>query len=218
MMSKVSLQVIAEGRARRLMALKDQNIVADLLGGRVVIWDPKMGFNVFTAGFFGKPVGIRKPKLKPFDAPLELSLYEALYLLEKGVIKVRMMGQIAREGTTKIRVRDGEYLSPEELIELGNLIYKDFSAKYKVYKDLRDKGYVVRPGLKFGSDFAVYRYGPGIDHAPFLVTVFSSDIRLLGIDFVRAGRLANSVRKRWVIATILRDGSIRYFIFTWHRL
>ena len=47
----------------------------------------------------------------------------------------------------------------------------DFDIKYLVFKKLRDVGYVVSPGIKFGCDFAVYEHGPGIDHAPYLVQV-----------------------------------------------
>ncbi len=208
--SDVNLEYIAEGRARRLMNLANLDIVADLIGDRVVIWDPELGYEVFMAGFFGKPIGVRKPRMVKFNKPLELSIYDALYLLEKGVIKIRNISGNMNNSS--------EFLKPDELMRIGSESYKDFEAKYKVYRDLRDKGFVVRPGLKFGSDFSVYRYGPGIDHAPFLVTVFSKDTKLLGVDLVRAGRLANSVRKKWVIAVILEDGSIRYLVFSWYRL
>lgn len=208
--SETSLEYIAEGRARRLINLAKLGIVADLIGDRVVIWNLDHGYEVFMAGFFGKPLGIRKPKMARFNRPLELSIYDALYLLEKGVIKVR---DITRgENYTDV------YVSSDELISIGNKACKDFKAKYLVYRDLRDKGFIVRPGLKFGSDFSVYRYGPGIDHAPFLVTVYSRDTKLLGVDLVRAGRLANSVRKKWVIAVILEDGTIRYLVFSWRKL
>jgi len=208
--SEISLEYIAEGRAKRLISLAKLGIVADLIGDRAVIWNPDQGYEVFMAGFFGRPLGVRKPKMVKFNRPLELSIYDALYLLEKGIIKVR---DIARSENCA-----DSYLDPDELIKIGNESYKDFKAKYKVYKDLRDKGFIVRPGLKFGSDFSVYRYGPGIDHAPFLVTVYSKDTKLLGVDLVRAGRLANSVRKKWVIAVILEDGTIRYLVFSWYKL
>jgi len=203
-LSEVNLRVVAEGRMKRLMKLRDLGITAELIGDRIIVWNPSLGFELFAAGFFGKPIGIRKPKIERFDKPLELSFYEAVYLVEKGVLKVKTL--------------DGRFLTLDELMEIGKRSYEDFEAKYKVYRDLRDRGYVVRPGLKFGSDFSVYRYGPGIDHAPFLVTVFSRDTKLLGIDFVRAGRLATSVRKKWVLALILEDGSIRYFVFSWYKL
>ena len=37
------------------------------------------------------------------------------------------------------------------------------------------------------------------------------------IDLVRAGRLATSVKKRYVIATVLSDQQIRYYVFQWNR-
>ena len=44
--------------------------------------------------------------------------------------------------------------------------------KYVVFKKLRDLGYIVTPGIKFGCDFAVYEHGPGLrNHAPYLVQV-----------------------------------------------
>ena len=183
--------------------LKKEGIIAELVGNRIIIWDHDKGFKVFAAGFFGKPIGIPKPRIEPFKRPLEISFFEALYLMEKKVLKVKDV--------------QGTDLSQNKLIELANSYIHDFESKYQVYRDLREKGFVVRPGLKFGSDFAVYRYGPGIDHAPFLVTVYPSDTKLLGIDLVRAGRLATSVRKKWVIATITHERGIKYFVFSWFK-
>jgi len=36
-----------------------------------------------------------------------------------------------------------------------------------VYKDLRDKGFIIKPGLKYGADFSVYEKGsrPGDEHS-----------------------------------------------------
>jgi len=174
-----------------------------LIGDRGLIFDYDDAFKIFSSGFFGKPIGISKPKLEPFNRPLELSLFEILYLSEKGIVEVL-------DSNDKV-------LTKEAIIKHARCVYRDFDNKFLVYKDLRDKGFVVRPGLKFGADFAVYRYGPGIDHAPFLVTVYSSDVKLLGIDLVRAGRLATSVRKRFVIATVKGEKVIRYFVLEWFR-
>jgi len=53
-----------------------------------------------------------------------------------------------------------------------------------VYEDLRNKGYILKPGMKYGVTFMVYEYGPGLDHAPFLVDVlrkesFFSDLQII---------------------------------------
>ncbi|MHA1615873.1 MAG: tRNA-intron lyase [Candidatus Njordarchaeales archaeon] len=190
---------------RRLEDLKGEGIVVQLFGDRAIIWDPEKGYKLYYCGFFGKPLGIPKPKIGvKYNVPYELSLYEVLYLLEAGVVKVVDS--------------EGKELEAEAVREIGRRNYSAFDAKYHVYKDLRDKGFIVRPGLKFGSDFSVYKYGPGIDHAPFLVTVYSKDTQLLGIDIIRAGRLATSVRKKFVIATILANGEIKYLVFSWYKL
>lgn len=167
-----------------------------------LVYNPAQSYQLYARGFYGKPIGVNKPKPEPFKQPLQLSLYEIIYLLEKNIIEVVD--------------EKGKRVTAKTLKKIAKKAHKDFENRYLVYKDLREKGYVVRPGLKFGAHFAVYEHGPGIDHAPFLVTVYSKDSALLGIDIVRAGRLATSVRKRFVIATII-DNKIRYYTLKWHR-
>src|SRR5438552_3896390 len=56
---------------------------AELIGTRLIIWDYKSGLGIYRSGFFGKPVGIAKPKPdQDFEVPLLLDLMEGLYLLE----------------------------------------------------------------------------------------------------------------------------------------
>src|SRR3989344_4605824 len=70
-----------------------------------------------------------------------------------------------------------QYTLPEAmfLAEKGKIEiysnYKKFSIKYPVFKDLREKGYVVKTALKFGADFRVYEKGrrPGKSHAKWIV-------------------------------------------------
>jgi tRNA-intron endonuclease len=106
-------------------------------------------------------------------------------------------------------------LKEKDLIVVAEKQHKDFSRKFQVYEDLRNRGFVVRPGLKFGADFAVYRHGPGIDHSLFIVEVIAKSDEVSAIEVVRAGRLATSVRKRFVLATSNESGKVRYFVFSW---
>jgi tRNA-intron endonuclease len=92
----------------------------------------------------------------------------------------------------------------------------DFDKLYVVYKDLRDKGFIVRSGLKFGSDYSLYRLGPGIDHAPFLIHVFGENSLIDPIEIVRAGRLSHSVKKRFILGVVGRDG-VKYIAFKWFK-
>lgn len=184
--------------------MSQEPIVAKLVGNRIVVWNPEDGVALYSEGYYGQPLGIRKPK-PPFDfkEPLELSVLEAYYLAEKGRIIVLD--------------EDGKQLSLEELRKHASRVYEMFDQKYRVYRDLRDRGYIVRPGIKFGADFAVYKYGPGIDHAPFLVHVLPNVAEINAIEIVRAGRLAQSVRKKFIIATIEEENKVRYYMFTWFR-
>jgi tRNA-intron endonuclease len=174
---------------------------AYLVEKRLIIWDPKEGSELFKLGYYGKPLGIPKPKSPEFDVPLLLDLMEGVYLAEKGKLQIY-------EGESKMTRR--------ELVKRAKQIYKDFDLKYRVYRDLREHSLIVQPGIKFGCDFAVYERGPGIDHAPFLIQVKNSTERLDAIEIVRAGRLATTVRKRFIIAMPTgRTGNIDYMMFKW---
>ncbi|RLF15623.1 MAG: tRNA-intron lyase [Thermoprotei archaeon] len=173
-----------------------------LVGARAIVWDLKEASRLYKEGFYGKFVGVDKPKTPDIERPLELSLIEALYLAEKN--RLRIVDESGKE------------LSVEELKRVAEERYSGFLDHYRVYKDLREKGYVVRPGLKFGATFAVYRYGPGIDHAPFLVHVVPPDVKMDPIEVVRAGRLSHSVRKRFILATVNpHTKELNYYMFSW---
>ncbi len=180
--------------------------VAELIGTRLILWDHEAGLGIYMSGFFGKPVGIPKPKPEQdFDVPLLLDLMEGLYLLEQKRI-------VVVDGRTKKPV--GKSL----LLKAARETYRGFKLAYQVYKDLRNKGYVVTPGIKFGADFAVYEHGPGIDHAPFIVSVETPSSVMGPFEVVRAGRLATTVRKQFILA--IHDGGsgkIRYLVFRWFK-
>ncbi|MCS7094609.1 MAG: tRNA-intron lyase [Thaumarchaeota archaeon] len=174
------------------------------LEGSVVVFDRAQSRTIYSLGFFGKPLGVSKPKGADFDEPLVLDLIEARYLMEEGFLEV---------------YRNGERMDKEELIEAGRANYSRYDELYLVYKDLRKRGYYVSTGIKFGSDYAVYVYGPGIDHAPFIVLVRSKEEYLWATDVVRAGRLSTTVRKNFLIATPeLGKEQVRYLSISWARL
>ncbi|MFX0108967.1 MAG: tRNA-intron lyase [Candidatus Hodarchaeota archaeon] len=176
---------------------------AELVGNRAIVWNSQHGMKLYSEGYYGQPVGIRKPKSLEFDKPLELSLIECAYLTKCGKLQV-------------CSPKEGK-LTTEQLLSLGEKKHDEFRDQFLVYEELRERGYVIRPGLKFGTDFAVYEEGPGKDHAPFLVHVIPQRKGLVPLDIVRAGRLATSVRKKFIIATVKENGQIAYYSFVWHR-
>ena len=157
-----------------------------LFENRVVVWDIEASRRLFKDGYYGKPLGIPKPKDFEFDAPLVLDLMEAYHLMLRKSIAVE--DQLGRE------------LTPKQLQEVCESSYTDFKEKFMVYRKLREAGYVVTPGIKFGSDFAVYEHGPGIDHAPYIVQVMGPSSTMTATSMVRSGRLATTVRKQFIIA------------------
>jgi len=171
----------------------------------LLMWNSADGSELYKKGFYGKPLGISKPKIPEFNVPLVLDLMEGLYLTEKGIITVY-------EGSEKKKV------SLRKLRQRAKQLYEEFDEKYAVYRDLRDDGLIVTPGIKFGCDFAVYKYGPGIEHAPYMVSVKGVKSKITATEVVKAGRLATTVRKRFIIAVPnLEKGKIRYLMFKWFK-
>ena len=136
----------------------------EIVENRIIVWDIQESRDLFRNGYFGKPIGIPKPNPDEINVPLILDLMEGCYLLEISKIKI---------------YRDKKKVSLDELVKICREEYHNFDKKYLVYKDFREKKYVVNPGIKFGCDFAVYNRGPGIDHAPYLVQVYNKMILFL---------------------------------------
>lgn len=182
-----------------------EKIETEFIDNFLVVWDPQKGSELYRLGFYGKPIGIPKPKVTDFNVPLILDLMEGLYLVEKGAI-------IVSEGAKRKRV------SFAKLRKRARTLYEEFDLKYAVYRDLRDQELIVTPGIKYGCDFAVYKQGPGVDHAPYMISVRKAKDEITATDVVKAGRLATTVRKRFIIAIPdLGIERIRYLIFKWFK-
>ncbi len=176
--------------------------VGVLVGLRVVVFDVESARRVYSQGYYGKPLGIAKPSSTNFNAPLELSLLEATYLVEKGVLDVVDS--------------EGRVLTVNELIDIGSNMVDKFELLYRVYKELREKGLIVRSGLKYGTEFVLYEKGPGKEHAPYIVHVVGFRERIKPLEIVRAGRVSHSVRKKFVLAAVDETtGSTTYIMFKW---
>jgi len=182
-----------------------RKIEVEFIENFLVVWNPAEGSELYKMGFYGKPLGIPKPKTAEFNVPLVLDLMEGLYLAEKGIIVVHERPQRRKVGLRKLR-------------QGAKQLYEEFDEKYAVYRDFRDNGFVVTPGIKFGCDFAVYKHGPGIEHAPYMVSVKKAKAEITATEIVKAGRLATTVRKRFIIAVPdLEKEKIRYLIFKWFK-
>jgi tRNA-intron endonuclease len=175
-----------------------------LVGNRIIVWNLDNSRLLFGNGYFGKPLGIAKPKGTQFNHPLVLDLIEGYYLALKSKLKLRTF--------------DGRLLSALNIKTLCKKQYDEFDTKYLVFQDLRDRGYIVSPGIKFGCDFAVYERGPGIDHAPYLVQVCKPGYNITATAIVLAGRLATTVKKQFIVAIPkVHEKKVEFIGFDWWR-
>ena len=153
---------------------------AVLFKERVMLDDREAADILYKKTFFGKMMD---------DERLLLSLPEAAYLAEKGVLKLYDMEE--------------KPLSFDEFTRKAAEIDSEFEKKYTVYKELKDRGFVPKTGFKFGTHFRVYRKIESLNkipHSEFLLHVISPDYEFKLPATSGAIRLANSVRKRMIYA------------------
>src|SRR3989338_6378756 len=91
------------------------------------------------------------------NGKVELSLLEALYLMEKGRLGIKN--------------DSGKALNVETFLKKARKTEPTFWIRYCVFRDMRNRGYIIKTALKFGADFRVYDRGvkPGEDHAKWIV-------------------------------------------------
>jgi tRNA-intron endonuclease len=173
----------------------------ELVENRIIVWNTEDAKTLFSSAYYGKPIGIAKPKPDEINVPLILDLIEGFYLQEKQQITI---------------FKSKKKITKQQLLQICRSEYHNFDKKYLVYKDFREKKYIVNPGIKFGCDFAVYQRGPGIDHAPYLVQVYNRGDTLSSTGVVLAGRLASSVKKNFILA-IPHGEKVNYLALDWWR-
>ncbi len=133
---------------------------------------------------------------------LQLSLVEGFYLLEKGRLNIFEDNQPC----------DEDYI--RSLLKSQGLY-----ARYIVFRDLRDRGYVIKTGFKYGSDFRLYDRGrnPGEGHSDYLVKIVFKDYCIDVLDFSSYVRVSHGVNKRLLLAVVDEDFDITYYNVEWVR-
>ena len=154
------------------------DVPADLLGDRVLAWDPPT--DLYHEGFYGQPLD------EDSETPLQLSLVEAAALAEAGVLSVT--------GGARAIVERGREVEGER-----------FDRRLAVYRALRERGVVPKTGYKFGADFRTYADVENVDnlgHSELLVRVLSRGYAFGPRELALDVRLAHGVRKRMVFALV----------------
>ncbi|KAJ2485817.1 tRNA splicing endonuclease subunit sen2 [Coemansia sp. RSA 2050] len=91
--------------------------------------------------------------------PMQLSFHETLFLCQLDCLQVRDIQGVEYSYEELWRLFCGIDRSPE------------FALKHAAYCYYRSRGWVVRSGLKFGSDFLLYSKSPAHSHAQYSVVV-----------------------------------------------
>ncbi|CAH1400236.1 unnamed protein product [Nezara viridula] len=87
--------------------------------------------------------------------------------------------------------------------------------KYRIFKDLYEKGYSLTPCAKFGGDFLVYPGEPWKFHAYFIVVCLEFEEEFKLNDLVSNSRVSVFTRKNLVLASIDENDEIFYNTLTW---
>ncbi len=99
----------------------------------------------------------------------------------------------------------------------SELLKKADKKTYLVFKDLRNKGNILKEGLKFGADFRVYEKGskPGKAHAKYLLHVIEGKNKLNMKDFCAKARVAHSTNKTLLLAVVDSEQDLSYYEVNW---
>ena len=110
-----------------------------------------------------------------------------------------------------------ETCSLDYLIDL--LKNKEIYGKYIVFRDLKDRGYVIKTGFKYGSDFRLYNRGggPGKGHSDYLVKIIYETYEIDALDFSSYVRVSHGVNKKLLLAIVDDDLDITYYNVEWTR-
>ncbi|HYD04035.1 MAG TPA: tRNA-intron lyase [Alphaproteobacteria bacterium] len=171
-----------------------EKIKATLSDGRVVAEKSDESRELYNASRYGT--------ILP-DGKLQLSLLETLYLIEKN----------------KLELKD----SKNKLIDFDSFLKKSSKLepnmwiRYCVFKDMRDRGYIIKTALKFGADFRVYDRGvkPGEDHARWIIYPVNESTSMTWYDFSAKNRVAHSTKKKLMMGIVDDEGDVTYYEIKW---
>ena len=164
----------------------ETKISAKLINEKIIVIDPKMQ-NILTERGFGESE----------KDNLILDSIETLYLLYNNKLELKKVNKT---------------IIFDELIQKYIQKNDDTLIRFLLYRDLRTKGYAVKDGFGFGSDFRVYERGTyGLKDARYVIFVFNEGTQQ------KIGKLYKNIDeitkmgKEPIIAVIERRGEIIYY-------
>ncbi|HKW42753.1 MAG TPA: tRNA-intron lyase [Thermoplasmata archaeon] len=163
-------------------------MAGELKDGMVVVADPAEASGLHSRGFFGTPRS---------GGALELDLLEAVYLVEADRLEVR---------------RRGRAVSARELFRAASAAIPSFEILYLVYRDLRQRGYVVE--ARGGPvDFQVYPRGGAPKKTPskYWVRALSERAVFDLAELLSRAEEAARVRKALLLGLVDEESDLTYY-------
>lgn len=168
---------------------------AELAGEEVKIWDEENAQQIHNQDYYGK---------LDENNTLNLALFEAAHLKQR----------------EKIEIKDEEEndLTYQECLRKFAKIDNEFNQKYEVYKDLRERGLIVKTGFKFGTHFRVYPRGTNPyksqenrKHTEWVVQAVKETEDISFEKMSRAIRLAQNVRAKMLWGVVDSEKNVTYY-------
>jgi len=171
--------------------------------------DETTELEIFDAFLKDNKVYIEKGDIKKFhekgyygnlvENRLELEPIEAVLLLERKRLSIKDENKA-----------DYDFRSLAK--HFVNII-ENFWIKYLIYRDLRIRGYIVRPGYGDEIEFRVYDRGAvmGETTAKYLIVSVVEGKPLKLSDLSQINRIAKSSRKKLVLVVVDRQGEPTYY-------
>jgi tRNA-intron endonuclease, archaea type len=154
---------------------------------RVTVPDPDAAEGLGRLLAYGSRVGER----------LELSLLEAAYLLSAGELTLR-------------DAKSGRPVPAADLERRAGRLDPRFHERLAAYRELRGRRLVVKTGFKYGAHFRAYPRNPEHAHARYLVQAVR-DTHVASWPEIAGGvRVAQGVRKEYLLAAVAPGGSVRF--------
>ena len=132
------------------------------------------------------------------------------YGRRKGRLELEEAAGLLETGKIEIKDEEGEALNPDEFLKRALEISPEFGMRYIVYRDLKERGYVVQPG---GADFWLYPRGakPGEKPARYFIRISSESDSISLKELEALLILARNMRKEPILAVVDDESDITYY-------
>lgn len=170
-----------------------KRIQAYLIGNKVSS-NSEEAFSLNEKSSFGESAGEK----------IIYSFPESLYLLEKKKMEI---------------IFQKKKLSYKIFLEKLHRKDRRIQTKYSVFKNLRERGYVVKTALKFGADFRVYEKNSraGKSHAKWIIFADHESKKMSWHEFSAKNRVAHSTKKKLLLAIVDEEDDVSYYEVSWIR-